>query len=448
MPRFPFSAADPVAFPGPPPAACDVVIIGGGVIGVTTGLFLARQGVSVTLLEKGRIAAEQSSRNWGWVRKQGRDAAELPIMIEAGRLWQQLAQESGEEIGLRQTGVTYLAETDQQLQGYQAFMALAAAHGLDTRLLDGDGVARLLPGLSRRVAGAMITPSDQRAEPWLAVPALARLAAREGLTVVENCAVRALDIAAGRITGVLTEAGRIAAATVLVAGGAWSSLLLRRHGVSLPQLSVRATVAATEPLPEIHAGAVSQAGVAFRRRQDGGYTLAAGGGSRLYLGPDAFRHIGHYLPALRAHPLATRYAPWAPEGYPDAWGTPRHWPEEGETPFERMRVLNPPPAAAHLRAAARNFAALFPELGPVRLRTSWAGMIDTMPDFVPVLDQVAAIPGLFVATGMSGHGFGIGPGIGRVMADLIRGDAPGHDLHRFRLSRFSDGSRLQLGPFL
>ena len=448
MPRFPFSEADPAAFPGPPPTACDVVIIGGGVVGVTAGLFLARSGVSVTLLEKGRIAAEQSSRNWGWVRKQGRDAAELPIMIEAGRLWQQLAKESGEDIGLRRTGVTYLADTDAQLQTYQPFMALAAAHDLDTRFLDAAGVARLIPGLSRRFRGAMTTPSDQRAEPWLAVPALARLAAREGLAIAEGCAARALDIAAGRIAGVWTEAGRIAAATVLVAGGAWSSLLLRRHGVDIPQLSVRATVAASEPLPEVHAGAVSESGVAFRRRRDGGYTLAAGGGSRLYLGPDALRHAGAYLPALRAHPFATRYAPGAPALYPDAWRTPRHWPEDGQSPFERLRILNPPPERGHLRAMEANFARLFPELGPVRLRAAWAGMIDTMPDFVPVADRVAAIPGLFVATGMSGHGFGIGPGFGRVMADLIRGNAACHDLSRFRLSRFGDGSRLRLGPFL
>lgn len=448
MPRFPFSLADPVAYPGPPPASAETVIIGGGVIGVTTALFLARKGVSVTLLEKGRIAAEQSSRNWGWVRKQGRDGAELPIMIEAGRLWQQLARESGEDIGLRQTGVTYLADTDAQMRGYEPFMALAAAHGLDTRLLDADEVARLLPGMARRVRGGMVTPSDQRAEPWLAVPALARLAAREGVRIIENCAVRGLDIAAGRIAGVQTEAGRVSAPAVLVAGGAWSSLLLRRHGIALPQLAVRATVGATEPLPDIHAGAVSEAGVAFRRRQDGGYTLASGGASRLFIGPDAFRSLRHYLPVLLSHPLATRYGLRPPAGFPDAWTTARRWSQDEETPFERMRILDPPPDAGHLRDMGRNLARLFPELGPVRLRTAWAGMIDTMPDFVPVVDAVAALPGLFLATGMSGHGFGIGPGFGRVMADLIAGDAPGHDLGRFRLSRFSDGSRLQLGPFL
>lgn len=448
MSRFPFSETDPVTFPGPLPQSADIVIIGGGVIGVTTALFLARKGVQVTLLEKGRIAAEQSSRNWGWVRKQGRDAAELPIMIEAERLWQQLAEECGEDIGLRQTGVTYLADREDQLQGYQDFMQLAGTYGLDTRLLDAGEVAQMFPDMEKRFKGGLTTPSDQRAEPWLAVPALARLAAREGVTIVENCAARVLDIAAGRVSGVMTEAGRIEASSVLVAGGAWSSLFLRHHGISIPQLSVRATVAATAPLPDIHAGAVSEKGVAFRRRQDGGYTLAAGGGSRLYIGPDAFRHLRQYLPALRAHPRATRYGISAPEGFPDAWRTPRSWTADAPSPFEHMRILNPPPAQDHLNEMRDNFAGLFPNLGPVSLQTCWAGMIDTMPDFVPILDRATQIPGLFIATGMSGHGFGIGPGIGRVMADLIQGNAAEHDLSRFRLSRFSDGSRLELGPFL
>ena len=82
----------------------------------------------------------------------------------------------------------------------------------------------------------------------------------------------------------------------------------------------------------------------------------------------------------------------------------------------------------------------------MRLRAAWAGMIDTMPDVVPVIDRVAAVPGLTVATGMSGHGFGIGPGVGRIVADLVLGRPPGHDLTRFRLGRFSDGSPIELGP--
>jgi len=445
---FPFSEADAVQHSGPVPQKSEVVIVGGGVIGVSTALYLARNNIEVTLLEKGRIAAEQSSRNWGWIRKQGRDADELPIVMEACRLWQELAQECGEDIGLQQTGVTYLARTPKDMAGFEDFMKIAAAHALDTRLMDGEAVRQMIPGMARNFAGAMLTPSDMRAEPWLAVPALARLAARKGVRIIENCAVRAVDTAAGAVKAVWTEHGKIETSNVLVAGGAWSSLFLRKHGVSIPQLSVRATVAATEPMPELHAGAVADDDIAFRRRQDGGYTLAAGGSSLLYVGPDAFRHASKYMPALKAHPFGTRYAPMAPSAYPDAWTTPRDWAADEVSPFERMRVLNPAPGKRELQAIERGFNTLFPQANPVRLKTTWAGMIDAMPDVVPVVDRVATINGLFVATGMSGHGFGIGPGIGRVMADLIQGNETGHNLHRFRLSRFAAGNTIRPGPAL
>ncbi|MEO9338845.1 FAD-binding oxidoreductase [Mesorhizobium sp. SB112] len=445
---FPFTEATPAQFNGPLPATSEVVIIGGGIIGVMTALFLARQKIPVTLIEKGRVAAEQSSRNWGWIRQQGRDTDELPIMIEARRLWQQLAEECGEDIGLRQTGVTYLARTDKEMLEFAEFERLARLYDVDTRLFNADEAARLIPGMSRRYKGGMTTPSDMRAEPWIAVPAIARLAAREGVTIVENCAARALDLSTGRISGVLTEKGRIATSSVLVACGAWTSLFLRGHGVSIPQLSVRATVAATEPMAEIHAGAATDERIAFRRRQDGGYTLAAGGAAQLYLGPDAFRHATKYLPALKANPFGTRYLPAAPRGYPDAWSTPRKLDADRESPFERMRVLNPAPEVSALRAIDHGFRALFPQFREVRFKASWAGMIDAMPDVVPIVDHVAAIPGLVVATGMSGHGFGIGPGMGRVLSHLIQGNNTGHDLGRFRLSRFSDGSPIRLGPAL
>ena len=83
---FPISECSPIAYAGPPPKDTDVVVIGGGVIGVCTALFLAEAGKRVVLLEKGRIAGEQSSRNWGWIRQQGRDPDEIPIMAEAKQI--------------------------------------------------------------------------------------------------------------------------------------------------------------------------------------------------------------------------------------------------------------------------------------------------------------------------------------------------------------------------
>ncbi|MEO0633196.1 MAG: FAD-binding oxidoreductase [Pseudomonadota bacterium] len=448
MTAFPFHDLGRVTFTGALPATSDVVVIGGGVIGVTTALFLARAGHSVTLLEKGRIAGEQSGRNWGWIRQQGRDPDELPIMVEANGHWRKLATETNVDIGLTTGGVTYLAHTDAQMEKYAAWMPFAHANGVDTRMLSRAEVQSLIPGMVGAFTGAMYTASDMRAEPWAAVPALAGIAARAGASIIERCAVRGLDIAAGRVAGVVTEQGRIAASQVVLAGGAWSALFLRRHGVSLPQLSVRATVAALDAAPMPYQGGAADDKIAFRARLDGGYSVAAGGFHELFVGPDAFRALPKFLTQLRADPFGTRMYPAAPRDYPDSWRTSRRWAEDEETPFERQRLLDPRPNATKVRHLTRDFAARFPDLGPVRLRTAWAGMIDTMPDLVPVIDRIAAIPGLTVGTGMSGHGFGIGPGVGRLLSSLVTGDDPVHDLRRFRFDRFADGSPIRLGPAL
>ena len=448
MQPFPFSEAMPVSHTAALPDSSDVVVIGGGVIGVTTALYLAQAGHRVTLLEKGRIAAEQSSRNWGWIRQQGRDPDELPLMVEAIGLWQQLAAQTNVDFGLRQTGVTYLARREADLARFEAWLPHAQANGVDTRILGRRETAAMFPGMSGDAAGAMVTPSDMRAEPWAAVPVLAGIARRAGATLIESCAVRCLDLAAGRIAGVVTERGRIATQSVVLAAGAWSSLFLRNHGAALPQLSVRETVAATAPLPEIHAGAAAGSRIAFRRRQDGGYTLAPSGAAELYIGPDAFRALPQYLTQLRSDPFGQAFHAAAPLGFPDAWGTPRRWQADEETPFERMRVLNPAPNARKLKRLVRDFAALFPGLPPVTLRASWAGMIDTLPDLVPVVDHWPGLPGLVVGTGLSGHGFGIGPAVGRALAALATGQAVAHDLARFRSTRFSDGTPVRLGPAL
>ena len=448
MQAFPISEATSPSHLGPIPTQADVVVIGGGVIGVCTALYLAEAGQDVVLLEKGRIAGEQSSRNWGWIRQQGRDPDELPIMVEAIQRWKELAGRTSVDIGLRGGGVTYVARDAKQLSAYEAWLPHAAAHGVDTRLLSGKEAMALFDGLASEPAGALQTPSDLRAEPWTAVPALANLAAHEGARLIEHCAVRALDVQGGRIAGVVTELGLIAASTVVLAGGAWSSLLLRNHGVSIPQLSVRETVAATLPVPSVHEGAAAFRGVAIRRRVDGGYTMAPGGVSDLFIGPDAFRVLPKYLPLLRADPLGQSYRAYAPDGFPDGWRTPRRWAADRRSPFEACRVLNPAPNTGQLKRALKNFAALFPNLPPVRFRAAWAGMIDTMPDVVPIVDRVAALPGLIIGTGMSGHGFGIGPEMGRILAALVMGNAPGHDLARFRATRFEDGSKIVLGPAL
>lgn len=429
------------------PDATDVVVIGAGIIGVMTAWELAKSGLRVVVLEKGRVAGEQSSRNWGWIRAQGRDAAELPIMAEAAAMWRQMAAEIPEDIGLRQTGVTYLAAKTSEIEGYENWMPHAKAHGLDSEILTAKQTADLIPNAQAGWVGALHTASDMKAEPWVALPAIARAAVRAGVIIVENCAVRTLDIAAGRVTGVVTEHGRIQAPEVVLASGAWSQLFLRRHGLSIPQLSVRATVAATAPLPQVFEGGAVDDKLSFRLRADGRYTLGVSGFHELFVGPDAFRAVGGYAKTLLADLAGTRLLPAAPKDYPDAWGTKRHWSADDISPFERNRILNPAPNEACVAKLARDFAATFPALGEVKITTAWAGMIDAMPDIVPVVDR-APLDGLTIATGMCGHGFGIGPAFGRIVARIVRGEPAGYDMDRFRFGRFTDGSKLVLGPNL
>ena len=446
--QFPISEASPRRFAGPLPGACDVVVLGGGVIGVMTAWHLAERGLRVVLCEKGRIAGEQSSRNWGWIRQQGRDLGELPIMVESLRIWKSLSQQFGEGLGFRQEGVMYLARTEAEMSGFADWLVHARAQGLDTEMQTVAQVKDRIRGASAPWIGGLFTPSDARAEPWSAVPMLADGAVARGAVIVEGCAVRRLDRAGGRVVGVYTEQGRIACDQVVVAGGAWSSLFLRAEGVLIPQLAVLASVAATEAMPEVFAGDAADDRFAFRRRQDGGYTLAPGASHDFFVGPDAFRNVLTYLPVLKKDFRSTNFRPAAPKNFPDAWGTARRWSGDEVSPFERMRVLNPAPNMKALAAVQDDFAAALPGVGRPKLRAAWAGMIDTMPDVVPVIDRVASVPGLVIATGLSGHGFGIGPGMGRVVADLVAGNAVGHDLSRFRLSRFSDGSKIAPGPSL
>lgn len=444
----PPNASSPVAHEGPLPDAADVVVIGAGVIGIATAWHLANAGVSVVVCEKGRVAGEQSSRNWGWVRQQGRDPDELPIMMESIRIWDGLAAETGEDLGFERRGVTYLAETDDDMAAYARWLEIARDHQLDTRLLTAAEAANLIPGLEGNWKGALHTPSDGRAEPFAAVPTLARAAERAGAAIVEDCAVRVVETTGGAVSAVVTERGTVRCGRVVLAGGAWSSLFLRNLGVDLPQLSVKETVARTEAAPdgsECFSGNAASGTLAFRRRRDGGFSLAAAEHREHFVSGDSFRHFRPFWPLLkRSWPTVELSF----TGNPMATPAPSRWTGNDKSPFEYVRVLDPQPDPGLVRRIGGRFGSHFPSLRNVGLIEAWSGMIDTTPDVVPVIDEAPGMAGLTIATGFSGHGFGIGPGAGRVIADLVQGKPPGHDLTRFRFSRFHDGSRLDLGPAL
>jgi glycine/D-amino acid oxidase-like deaminating enzyme len=435
---------DPVASDEALPASTGVVIIGGGIIGVCTAFFLARKGVPVTLCEKGHIAGEQSSRNWGWCRQMGRDPREIPLAIEALRLWGGMNDMAGAETGFRRCGIIYLCKTQDDLAKKAAWLDAAQPYQLDSRMLTRAEAAEKLPGLTGDWAGALYTASDGRGEPQMAAPAIAEAARRLGANIMTQCAVRGIETKAGRVAAVVTEQGRITCDSVVLAGGAWSRLFCGNNGIRLPQLKILSSVMRTEPLaggPEVSA---SGTGFGFRKRLDGGYNVGGWSANVLDLTVDAFRLLPDFLPTVKQSWRSVRLRVGGK--FLEDWQVPRSWSLDEATPFEKVRTLDPVPYQPILDGAQVAIGKAFPAFRDMRIAERWGGIIDVTPDIVPVISSVDTMPGFFIATGFSGHGFGIGPGAGRLMADIVTGDAPVVDPTAFRFSRFTDGSRPAPSP--
>ena len=178
---------------------------------------------------------------------------------------------------------------------------------------------------------------------------------------------------------------------------------------------------------------------AFRKRLDGGYTIARRNANVADLTPDSFRLLLQYLPTLKRNygEIRLRFG----RRFFEEWRTRRRWALDEATPFEAVRVLDPAPRQATLEEARDALSRTFPAFAGMQVAESWGGLIDVTPDAVPVIGEVPAIPGFFLATGFSGHGFGIGPGAGRLAADLVAGDTPVVDPAPFRFGRFGEVNR-------
>ena len=426
------------------PAATGVVIIGGGIIGTFAALTLAGRGIPVVLCEKGYIACEQSSRNWGWCRQAGRDEREMPLIVQSLQLWRDMNRLTEADTGFRQCGVLYVGESDADEARFAAWAEMAKPYDIGTRIVRGAELAALMPGASRSYAGGMHVPTDGCAEPQRAAPAIARAAQRQGAVILAHCAVRGIERAGGRVAAVITERGRIACDAVILAGGAWSSLFCASLGIRLPQLKVLSSVMRTAPIDAGPNPCTYLDEVGYRKRRDGGYTLAKGAGFVAPLVPDSLRYLRDFLPTIAKERDSLRLRITAQSLR--ELRAPRRWALDRPSPFEATRVLDPAPNAGLNREALDAMGKLYPQFRDVHIVQQWAGYIDVTPDVVPYISPLGTLPGLTVATGFSGHGFGIGPAAGRLAAELSIGATPSVDPTPFRASRFSDGSPIVIGP--
>ncbi|MCY0097045.1 NAD(P)/FAD-dependent oxidoreductase [Hoeflea ulvae] len=425
------------------PLSADVVVIGGGIVGVMTALELAEAGVSVALCEKGVIAGEQSSRNWGWVRQMGREEAELPLASASLALWRVMDTRIKGTTGFRQAGITYAAFTRRDADHWMRWHEIGNRYGIETTLLNSERVKAGTPELAGDVRMALWSPQDGYAEPWLAVPAMAQAARGAGVAVVTQCAVRSLDIEGGRVTGVVTERGRIRAQKVVIAAGAWSRTLLGNHDIDFPQLRLIGTVArvvGAQGLPDHPFGTEN---FSFRPRLDGGHTLTLRNANIAEIVPDNFRLFRQYLPRLIENwrEFHLRIGP----SFLKDLSLSRHWDADRPTIFEAVRSLDPSPSKPFLERAVRNASKVFPQFAHARTTHAWAGVMDVTPDAVPVVDQIPGLAGAYIASGCSGHGFGLGPGLGRLAADMLLDRPPIVDPKPFRWNRFTSSKTAEPG---
>lgn len=416
----------------------DVVVVGAGIVGCATAYFLARRGVRVVVVERGSVPGEQSRKNWGFVRQQGRDPAELPLVMEANRLWRGLERELGADVEWVQGGNLALAADAERLAAFEAWLPIAREHGLDTRLLRAGDLTTVVPGLAGDWAGGLHTPGDGHADPEKATDALARAAVAHGASLHLDCAVQGVTTRAGAVGGVVTERGEIRTATVVCAAGAWSTRLGRTLGLDLPQRWVRGTVARTTPAPAVTACAVWGPGVAFRQRRDGGFTIAAGGALDHDVTLDSLRQLRFFLPNYWKNKSLFRFHVGRPLLASLAAALPGS--AARRRPLVWDRGLEPRPNPAKVRRSLLELRRVLPSLPPLGIARSWAGYIDAAPDLIPILGEVPGLRGLLLATGFSGHGFAMGPIAGRLVSELIVDGKPSLDLAAFRFSRFAEGA--------
>ncbi|MEJ2020810.1 MAG: FAD-binding oxidoreductase [Maritimibacter sp.] len=404
------------------PSEADVVVIGGGVVGVFSAYYLAQRGIKVALVEKGRVAAEQSSRNWGWCRQQNRDARELPMATKSLALWEALASEIGADVGFRRCGLLYLSQDESEIAGWAKWRDFAKTVGVTSHVLSAKEAGERGSATGKSWKGGVFSPTDGIADPSVAVPQVANAMMKLGGTVHQNCAARGLELSGGRVSGVVTEAGTIRTKTVVMAGGAWASSFCHQLGIRFPQASVRSSILAVSPPKEGLPDVLHTSDVTLTRRLNGGYTLAISGRARVDTSPQQIRFSREFVPmfARRWRSLA----PGGTQGWRLGHESLKKWDLDEVTPMERARILDPKPDSGQIRLTYERAGALLPDLARCEIENTWASYIDSTPDGVPAIGEVEGVPGFILAAGFSGHGFGIGPGAGHLSADLISGDDP------------------------
>lgn len=352
-----------------------VVIAGAGVIGSATAYNLARLGVEVTLLDRSRTpaGATASGASAGGVRAQGRTLPELPLAVDALDRWLGLEDELGEDLDYRREGMTVCVDRPDLVAPLARRIERERAAGVDVRLVEGGALHRLVPGLAPGVVAGSYAPQDGHANPLRTTKAFARAAQRLGARVRPDTALVGVRLAHGRVVGAETTDGEIACDSVLLAAGAWTVELGRRLGLDLPLRAGCIQMLVTEAMPHRLDQVLAWVGegISLKQQPSGGYLIGGG------------------------------------------------WPGVGDVQSYRADV-RPESVGRSADVAVR----LFPALAGASALRAWVGFESWGPHDAPLIGPLAAVPGLWLAAGFSGHGFALSPAVGAALADWLATRTP------------------------
>ncbi len=365
----------------------DVIIVGGGVIGCAIAYHLAKANVRVTVLEKEEIGCGGSSRNGGGVRQSARDLREMPLAIHAVRnLWPNLAEELGVDVEYRQKGNLRLGKTEDHLKFLDRMVKHSQAAGLELSLVSGDEARAICPYLSEEVIGASFCPTDGHGNPMKTTLAFYKRARELGAEFITGETVQSVTLKRDKVTGVKTDCAEYQADTVLLAAGLGSRPIANTVGIDIPMQKVLIEALITEAQPVLFPQMLGTAAADFYGHQTDHGSFVFGGSTGL-------------------EPFAS----------------------------EEARPVTRSIAAPSICRAILGYFPMFKNVNIIR---TWAGFLDETADHVPVLSKVAEVPGLVLACGFSGHGYGISPAVGQLMAELIVDGQPALSLDAFRYDRF------------
>jgi sarcosine oxidase subunit beta len=368
-------------------AAAEVIVIGAGVIGGATAYYLAKRGLSVIVLEKGESVGDGgSSRNGGGVRQSGRNPAELPLaMYGVKNLWPGLSDELGTDIEYYQEGNLRLGKTEAHLDILRGLTKNGNAGGLDMRVIDDKEARSICPYLSEEVVGASWCPTDGHANPLLVTLAFYSAARKLGVRFVTGAEVLGLRKAQGRVRRVVTSEGVYEAERIVCAAGYGSNKILESVGLRVPMNPLLMECLVTEESPPLFYQMLGTAMADFYGHQSkhGSFVFGGAHGFEPYASGEATRST-----------------------------------------------------AISASSTCRGIIGYFPLLKELKIVRTWAGWLDDCADHIPVIDNPEETPGLTVGCAFSGHGFGISPVVGMLLAQLAAGEKTALDVGAFRYDRF------------